>query len=135
MGRFAQPVSKSVSTHHRPDNTASSRAAASRCAPAVAWVYVSNVMATERHIGGNGSLFVGEHKTFTFVLNVDVFGWAPVFDVRDHDNAATFIVEQLGVCVGQTIVVVLSRDQMNVFAARRYRYALKRATECCSTCP
>jgi hypothetical protein len=100
-------------------------------------------MATTAQIGGDGTLFVGEDKTFTLeTLNssdvpVDMLGWTVVFDVRKSDKAPDpAIFSKTASIVGVFNVVrasntqraqtTLSDTEMNTVSGRTYRYSWKR---------
>ena len=107
-------------------------------------------MATERTLGGNGQLFIGEDKTLRFELvgdgsvdplgvPVDAHAWTIRFDVRKTDAARTFVLDKLATVVGtfnvdralntQRAVVQLDDTDTNKFKPRVYRYSLKRMDE------
>ncbi len=100
-------------------------------------------MATTVQIGGDGTLFVGEDKTFTLeTLNssgvpVDMLGWTVLFDVRKSDKAPDpAIFSKTATIVGVFNVVratntqraqtTLSDTEMNTVSGRTYRYSWKR---------
>jgi hypothetical protein len=100
-------------------------------------------MATTVQIGGSGTLFVGEDKTFTLeTLNasevpVDMLGWTVLFDVRKSDKAPDpAIFSKSATIVGvfnvvratntQRAQITLSDTEMNTVSGRTYRYSWKR---------
>ena len=102
-------------------------------------------MATEVKLGGDGTFFVGEDKTYRFLVpGVDMTGWTVLFDVRDKDNSPDPArLSVAGTVQGvfdpdplvntQHVQVILTDDQTNLFkgsnlpsGAKTYRYSLKR---------
>lgn len=108
-------------------------------------------MAILSTIGGNGSLFVGEDKTFRLELldstydpavvgsgvPIDMAGMTLVFDIRKKDaSPAPPIVTKTPTLTGvynavravntQRALATLSDDDMNLFQAKTYRYSWKR---------
>jgi len=102
-------------------------------------------MATTVTIGGNGTLFVGEDKTFRLELYdaadptvaVDMTGMVLVFDVRLKDNSADpAILSKTPTLIGvfnairatntQRAQVVVTDTEMNLFKAKTYRHSWKR---------
>ena len=105
-------------------------------------------MATTETIGGEGTLFVGEDKTFrlelldgpsddTASVPVDMTGWVLLFDVRLKDNSVDpAIFSKTPVITGaysavratnaQRADVVLTDTEMNTVRAKIYRHSWKR---------
>ena len=100
-------------------------------------------MAANVDIGGSGTLFVGEDKTFVLeVLDtagapVDIATWSILFDVRLKDNsAAPAIFSKTATITGaynsvrasntQRANVSLSDDELNTVTAKTYRQSWKR---------
>jgi hypothetical protein len=101
-------------------------------------------MAYEVTIGGDGTLFVGEDKTFRLELvdtqdppqPIDMTNWNMVFDVRVKDTSTDAIVSEIPVLAGvfsgnralnqQRAYVFLSDTLMNLFRAKTYRWSWKR---------
>lgn len=100
-------------------------------------------MALPATIGGNGTLFVGEDKTFklelldTVSIPVDMTGWDILFDVRKKDNSADpAIFSKTASLTGsynvvrasntQRAVVVLTDTELNTVQAKTYRHSWKR---------
>lgn len=104
-------------------------------------------MAVESTIGGSGSLFVGEDKKLRFgplfsasdpTVGVDMTGWSMVFDVRKKDSSAdpailtrtdftlagAFNVLQASNL--QYAELTITDDELNLFAAKQYRWSWKR---------
>lgn len=100
-------------------------------------------MALAADIGGNGTLFVGEDKTFKLEL-LDVLGnpvdMTPlmpiVFDVRKKDNSAdpaifskstslTGVYNSVRTVNTQRAVAVLSDVELNTVKAQTYRHSWK----------
>jgi hypothetical protein len=100
-------------------------------------------MALPATIGGSGTLFVGEDKTFRLEL-IDVAGlpvnmtaWTLVFDVRKKDNAVdppifTKVPTLTGVFAAdrptntQRAVVTLTDTELNTVKKGTYRHSWKR---------
>ena len=100
-------------------------------------------MALDATIGGNGTLFVGEDKTFRLELldvselPVNMSGMDILFDVRKNDNAAApAIFSKTATIVGvfnatrasntQRAEVVLTDTELNTVRAKTYRHSWKR---------
>lgn len=100
-------------------------------------------MANDVAIGGDGTLFVGEDKTFELEvldgdgLPVDVAGWDIVFDVRKTDHAPDPALFSKTATVSGTYDAVratntqrasvsLTSDETDTIKARTYRYSFKR---------
>lgn len=113
-------------------------------------------MATTWNIGGNGTLFVGEDKTFRLELLVaefdsagvpiepsassvpiDMTGWSILFDVRLKDNSADpAIFSKTATLQGvynanralntQRAIVTLTDTELNTVVAKTYRHSWKR---------
>lgn len=109
-------------------------------------------MATTVTIGGEGTLFVGEDKTFRLEslqprtdgephdassVPEDMTGWVVLFDVRVNDTSAEpAILSKAPTILGvydaaratntQRAVVVVTDTEMNLFRAKTYRYSWKR---------
>lgn len=101
-------------------------------------------MATTVTIGGGGSLFVGEDKTFRLgvqtvvapIIPIDISTWSILFDVRVKDSATTAIFSKTASIQGtfnaspalntQRAVVTLTDDEMNTVKAKAYRHSWKR---------
>jgi hypothetical protein len=102
-------------------------------------------MALQGTIGGNGTLFVGEDKTFDLELldpnsvPVDMSTMTIVFDVRLKDTSPTSIFTKPAAVVGvynvvratntQRARVSLTDEEMNTVKARTYRQSWKRTDE------
>jgi hypothetical protein len=98
-------------------------------------------MALAANIGGNGTLFIGEDKTFTLELinasnvPVDMTPMTIVFVVSLKDNSTTQIFNKPASLTGvynivravntQRAVVTLSDVEMNTLKARTYRHSWK----------
>lgn len=105
-------------------------------------------MATTQTIGGNGTLFVGEDKSFELELvddpdavsplPIDMTGWSILFDVRLKDTSTTAILSKTAALVGafnavrglntQRAKIVVTDTEMNLFKQRAvpYRQSWKR---------
>jgi hypothetical protein len=104
-------------------------------------------MAVESTIGGGGSLFVGEGKTLRFgplydalnpTVGVDKTGGAMVFDVRKTDKAPdpailsrtnfvlTGVFNSTQASNTQRATLSVTDDELNLFAAKNYRWSWKR---------
>ncbi len=100
-------------------------------------------MALDATMGGDGSLFVGEDKTFKLEvidltsLPVNITGWVLRFDVRKKDSSAdppilSFTPNITGTFNAsrelntQRAVVVVTDTDMNKFKAGTYRHSWKR---------
>jgi len=104
-------------------------------------------MAVESTIGGSGSLFVGEDKVLRFgplydalapTVGIDMSTWAMVFDVRKTDKSpdppilsvTTFafsgVFSATQSANTQRASITLTDDQLNLFAAKNYRWSWKR---------
>jgi hypothetical protein len=108
-------------------------------------------MAVNSDIGGNGTLFVGEDKTFKLELldstydplvpgsgiPVDMTGWALLFDIRQKDTSPEpAIVSKTPTLIGvynvvrsvntQRATTTLTDTEMNLFKAKAYRQSWKR---------
>ena len=100
-------------------------------------------MATNVDIGGSGTLFVGEDKTFvlevldTAGVPVNITAWTILFDVRLKDNsAAPAIFSKTATLTGvynsvratntQRANVSLTDDELNTVTAKTYRQSWKR---------
>jgi hypothetical protein len=100
-------------------------------------------MAEEVTLGGEGTLFVGEDKLFRLELldptgaPVNMSGWTMVFDVRAKDTSADpALLSKVPAVLGtfnairadnlQRALVVVTDDDMNLFAEKTYRYSWKR---------
>jgi uncharacterized alpha/beta hydrolase family protein len=103
-------------------------------------------MAATVTIGGDGSLFVGEDKTFRLELldvagtPVDMSGWTILFDVRKKDTSpdpaifsktasVTGAYNSVRASNTQRAVVALTDTEMNTVVAKTYRYSWKRTTD------
>ena len=99
--------------------------------------------APEVQIGGNGSLFVGEDKTFELELvdtagdPVEMTGWAVKLVVRKGDATAdpaifdktasiTGVYDPVRATNTQRAVVTLTDTEMNTVKAKTYRHSWKR---------
>ena|SRR5690348_2603568 len=105
-------------------------------------------MATTQTIGGSGTLFVGEDKTFELEVvddpdaadpvPVDISGWDILFDVRIKDKSTTAILAKTAAIVGtysstrslntQRAKVSVTDTEMDLFKQRAvpYRHSWKR---------
>lgn len=99
-------------------------------------------MALPVTIGGSGTLFVGEDKTFKLKLldvsgvPVNMNGWSVLFDVRKVDTSTTAIFSKTATIIGvynaddtintQRAQVILTDDEMNTVKASGYRHSWKR---------
>ncbi len=101
-------------------------------------------MALEATIGGDGTLFVGEDKTFRLELidkisslPVDMTGWTLLFDIRKKDaSPSPAIISLVPTITGtfastrelntQRAVVVVTDTDMNLFKEQTYRHSWKR---------
>lgn len=100
-------------------------------------------MATTVTIGGSGTLFVGEDKTFRIeVLDVsgnpvDMTGWAILFDVRKTDKAPDPAIFSKTATVSGTFnsvravnaqraLVTLTDTELNTVKNKTYRHSWKR---------
>jgi len=98
--------------------------------------------ATDVTIGGNGTLFVGEDKTFRLELidsseiPVNMAGWSILFDVRKTDKSLIAILSKTATVTGvynivratntQRAIVTLTDTELNTVKARLYRHSWKR---------
>lgn len=100
-------------------------------------------MALNATIGGSGTLFVGEDKTFRFELldvaglPVDMAGWTMLFDVRGSDNAADPAIFSKTVTLSGVFNAVravntqrgstaLTDTELNTVKGKTYRHSWKR---------
>jgi hypothetical protein len=100
-------------------------------------------MATNVNIGGDGTLFVGEDKTFdlevldTAGVPVNISAWTMIFDVRLHDNSTDpAIFSKVPTVIGvynvtrasntQRARVVLTDTELNTVTTKTYRQSWKR---------
>lgn len=105
-------------------------------------------MATTQMMGGSGTLFVGEDKTFRLELldgdpsnpasvPVNMTGWSVLFDVRVKDKSPdpallsktatiTGVFDAARATNTQRAVVVVTDTEMNLFKAKTYRFSWKR---------